>query len=60
MILPRLELMAIRILAQLIKSVKGSTESYAKIRNCCYWLDSTAALKCVQNKGEWKNFVQLE
>ena len=58
MTIPRLELMAARILAQQMKSVREAIESYAKITNCFFWSDSMTALQWIQNKGEWKQFVR--
>ena len=56
MTIPRL--MAARILAQQMKSVREAIESYAKITNCFFWSDSMTALQWIQNKGEWKQFVR--
>ena len=58
MTIPRLELMAARILAQQMKSVREAIETYADIANCFFWSDSMTALQWIQNKGEWKQFVR--
>ena len=52
MTIPRLEVMAARILAQQMKFVREAIESYVEITNCFYWSDSMTALQWIQNKGE--------
>ena len=56
--IPRLELMSARILAFLMNTVKNALQSQVKIDKVRLWLDSKTALYWVQNKNEWKQFVQ--
>ena len=58
MTIPRLELMAARILAQLMETAKEAIKSHIEITDCYYWSDSMTALQWIQNKGEWKQFVR--
>ena len=56
--IPRLELMAARILVNLIDTVKKALSSDTKIDEVKYWTDSIAVLYWIQNKCDWKPFVQ--
>ena len=56
--IPRLELMSARILAQLMHSVGKALESQFNLKGRRLWLDSKTALCWIQNRGEWKQFVQ--
>ena len=56
--IPRLELMAGRILAKLMSTVKEALQSQIKFDNTYYWLDSKTALCWIKNRGEWKQFVR--
>ena len=56
--IPRLELMSVRILAQLMHTVKNALQSQVKLDVVRFWLDSKTALSWIQNKGEWKQFVR--
>ena len=56
--IPRLELMSARILTQLMDSVGKALESRLNLKGRRFWLDSKTALCWIQNKGEWKQFVQ--
>lgn len=56
----RLELIAARILAQLMKSAREAIESYVEMTNCIYLSDSRAAPHWIQIKGEWKHFVRTK
>ena len=50
--------MSARILAQLMNSVGKALESQLNLKGRRLWLDSKTALCWIQNKGEWKQFVQ--
>ena len=56
--IPRLELMAAKILTTLMDSVINALSSQTKIDEIRYWTDSMTVLYWIQNKGEWKTFVQ--
>ena len=56
--IPRLELMSVRILAQLMNTVCNALQSQVKVDGMRFWMDSKTALSWIQNKGEWKQFVQ--
>ena len=56
--IPRLELMSARILAVLMNTVKNALQSQVNIDKVRLWLDSKTALYWIQNKNEWKQFVQ--
>ncbi|XP_028404090.1 uncharacterized protein LOC114526763 [Dendronephthya gigantea] len=56
--IPRLELMAARILAQLMHAVKNTLESEYKFEGIRYWTDSKTTLCWIRNTGEWKQFVR--
>ena len=56
--IPRLELLSARILAVLMNTVKNALQSQVKIDKVRLWLDSRTALYWIQNKNEWKQFVQ--
>ena len=58
MTIPRLELMAERILAQLMETAKEAIKSHIEITDCYYSSESMTALHWIQNKGEWKKFVR--
>ena len=50
--------MAARILVNLIDTVKRALSSDTKIDEVKYWTDSIAVLYWIQNKCDWKPFVQ--
>ena len=56
--IPRLELMSARILAMLMNTVYVALSSQVRIEEKFYWLDSKTALFWINNKKEWKQFVQ--
>ncbi|XP_065052637.1 uncharacterized protein LOC135681915, partial [Rhopilema esculentum] len=56
--IPRLELMAAKILTTLMDSVINALSLQTKIDEIRYWTDSMTVLYWIQNKGEWKTFVQ--
>ena len=56
--IPRLELMAARILVTLMNTVRKALSKQTKIDEVRYWSDSMTVLYWLQNKGEWKTFVQ--
>ena len=56
--IPRLELMAARILAQLMHAVKKALESEYEFEGTKYWTDSKTTLCWIRNTGEWKQFVR--
>ena len=56
--IPRLELMAARILATLMGTVKTALSTQIKVDSIKFWIDSKTALYWIYNQGEWKNFVQ--
>ena len=56
--IPRLELMSARILATLMKTVSSALSSYCSIEERYLWLDSKTALFWINNRNEWKQFVQ--
>ena len=56
--IPRLELMAGRILVNLVETVKSALSNQVKVDKTRYWLDSKTALYWILNQGEWKDFVQ--
>ncbi len=56
--IPRLELMGARILTTLKETVKNAIKCYVEVVDVCYWSDSMTALHWIQNKHEWKQFVQ--
>ena len=53
-LIPRLELMSARILAQLMDKAKNALQSQVKLDGVRFWLDSKTALSWIQSKGEWK------
>ena len=56
--IPRLELMAARILVTLMDTVRKALSKETKIDEVRYWSDSMTVLYWLQNNGEWKTFVQ--
>ena len=56
--IPRLELMAARILAQLMDAVRQALEPEYKFEGVRYWTDSKTVLCWISNTGSWKQFVQ--
>jgi hypothetical protein len=56
--IPRLELMAARILAQLMDAVRQALELEYKFEGVRYWTDSKTVLCWISNTGSWKQFVQ--
>ncbi|CAB4008854.1 Hypothetical predicted protein, partial [Paramuricea clavata] len=56
--IPRLELMAARILAQLMDAVRQALEVEYKFEGVRYWTDSKTVLCWISNTGSWKQFVQ--
>ena len=56
--IPRLELMAAKILTTLMNTVVNALSPHAKISEVRYWTDSMTVLYWIQNRGEWKVFVQ--
>lgn len=56
MSIPRLELSA-QLLALLMSSVRAAFENQLEL-SPKLWLDSMTALNWIQNRGEWKQFVQ--
>ena len=58
MTIPRLELTSARILAQLTQTVHGALEHQVKLASTNLWLDSMTALYWIENRKEWKQFVQ--
>ena len=56
--IPRLELMAARILAQLMHGVKNALGSEYNFEGTRYWTDSKTTLCWIRNTAEWKQFVQ--
>ena len=58
MTIPRLELTSARILAQLARTVHGALEHQMKLASTNLWLGSMTALYWIENRKEWKQFVQ--
>ena len=56
--IPRLQLMAARILAQLMEAVRQALEPEYKFEGVRYWTDSKTVLCWISNTGSWKQFVQ--
>ena len=56
--IPRLELMAARILVTLMETAQKALSSDTEIDEIKYWTDSITVLYWILNKGEWKTFVQ--
>ncbi|XP_046862618.1 uncharacterized protein LOC124456128 [Xenia sp. Carnegie-2017] len=56
--IPRLELMAARILAHLMSAVRKALESEYNFEGVKYWTDSMTVLYWIVNSGNWKQFVQ--
>ena len=56
--IPRLELMAAKILTTLMETVINALGPHTKIDEVRYWTDSMTVLYWIQNRGEWKVFVQ--
>ena len=56
--IPRLEIISARILATLMKTVSSALSSYCSIEERYLWLDSKTALFWINNRNEWKQFVQ--
>ena len=56
--IPRLELMAARILAQLMDAVRQALESEYEFEGVRYWTYSKTVLCWVSNPGSWKQFLQ--
>ena len=56
--IPRLELMSERILAQLMDTIKKAFKSEIEVSGARCWLDSKTAICWIQNRGEWRQFVQ--
>ena len=56
--IPRLELMAARILAQLMNTVRNAIQSQLRVDGVRFWLESKTALSWIRNRGEWKQFVR--
>eukprot|EP00112_Aurelia_sp_Birch-Aquarium-sp1_P022443 Seg633.2 transcript_id=Seg633.2/GoldUCD/mRNA.D3Y31 product="hypothetical protein" protein_id=Seg633.2/GoldUCD/D3Y31 len=56
--IPRLELMAAKILASLVDTVKKALGQQVDITSTTLWLDSATALLWIKKVGEWKPFVQ--
>lgn len=56
--IPRLELMAARILAQLMHAVKKALEFEYTFKGTRFWTDSKTVLCWIRNPGDWKQFVQ--
>ncbi|XP_046862841.1 uncharacterized protein LOC124456439 [Xenia sp. Carnegie-2017] len=56
--IPRLELMAARILAHLMSAVRKALESEYNFEGVKYWTDSMTVLYSIVNSGNWKQFVQ--
>ena len=56
--IPRLELMSARILAVLMNTVHNALSPQMRIDEMYYWTDSKTALYWIQNRNEWKQFVQ--
>lgn len=53
--IPRLELVAARVLAQLVETVKTAIASQVKITGTCLWSDSLTVLYWLQNRGSGSN-----
>ena len=56
--IPRLELMAARILSTLMDRVYKALKLQLKIEGCKYWSDSKTVLCWINNNAPWKQFVQ--
>ena len=56
--IPRLELMAAKILTTLMQTVVNALSKQTEISEIRYWSDSMTVLYWLQNRGEWKTFVQ--
>ena len=56
--IPRLELMAARILAQLMHAVRKALETEYSFEGTRYWTDSKTTLCWIRNAADWKQFVQ--
>ena len=56
--IPRLELMAARILSTLMDKVYKALKPQLKIEGCKYWSDSKTVLCWINNNAPWKQFVQ--
>ena len=55
--IPRLELMAAKILTTQMDTVVKALDPHTKIDEILYWTDSMTVLYWIQNRGEWKVFV---
>ena len=58
LLIPRLELMAAKILTALMKTVINALGPHSNIDEVKYWTDNMIVLNWIQNRGEWKVFVQ--
>ena len=56
--IPRLELIAARILVQLMHAVKSALGSEYDFEGTRYWTDSKTTLCWIRNTADWKQFVQ--
>ena len=56
--IPRLELMAARVLSTLMDTVYKALSPQLKIEGCKYWSDSKTVLCWINNNAPWKQFVQ--
>ena len=56
--IPRMELMAGRVLAQLMHTVKAALQNNIVVTETHLWLDSKTALYWIKNQKEWKQFVR--
>ena len=56
--IPRLELMAARILVNLMDTTQKALSLDTEIGETKYWTDSITVLYWILNKGEWKTFIQ--
>eukprot|EP00794_Sanderia_malayensis_P004267 gene4267-biopygen3471 len=56
--IPRVELMAARILSTLMDTVYKALSTQVRIEGCRYWSDSKTVLCWINNNAQWKQFVQ--
>ena len=56
--IPRLELIAAKILATLVYTAKKALRLQAEVSDTKLWLDSATALIWIKKVGEWKPFIQ--
>jgi len=56
--IPRLELLACLLLANLMQSLCNALENVVDIKEICYWSDSKVALTWVKSNKNWKKWIE--